>query len=197
MTVEWEQVISLKKDDEDEMTYTHFQHRHNFAVWCAARAVQRGFTRSLVLKEALEKCGVMEFIRDNKESAISQQEFDERHDQWCSSILATWERNRIEGASYGRAAKLLAVYLKSMIVVQVSPNRLSEVAHPPIDQIILQNISKDKDIRHPNKGQWKEINWTQLDKTAYKRLVHDFRQVFYGKPFWIIEKYWTIPDTDG
>lgn len=176
------------------MTYNHFQHRHNFAVWCAARAVQRGFTKSLVLKDALEKSGVVEFIRDNHETAISQQAFDGHHEKWCTSILATWERNHVEGASYGRAAKLLAVYLKSMIVVQVKASSLSDVAHPPIDRIILQNISKDKDVHHPNKGQWKEINWTQLDKPEYKRLVHDFRQLFNGKPFWAIEKYWAIPD---
>jgi hypothetical protein len=176
------------------MTYTHFQHRHNFAVWCAARAVQRGFAKSLVLKDALEKSGVVEFLRDNHETVISQREFDEHHDKWCASILATWERKHVEGASYGRAAKLLAVYLKSMIVVQVNASSLSDVAHPPIDRIILQNISKDKGIHHPNKGQWKGINWTQLDKPGYKKLVHDFRQVFSGRPFWAIEEYWAIPD---
>jgi hypothetical protein len=178
----------------DEMTYTHFQHRHNFAVWCAARAVQRGFAKSLVLKDALEKAGVAGFIRDNHETTLSQQEFDQYHEEWCESILAAWKKNHVKGASYGRAAKLLAVYLKSMIVVQANRSGLSDVAHPPIDRIILHNISKDEHIHHPNKGQWKEINWTQLDKHAYKRLICDFRQVFNGKPFGAIEKYWSISD---
>ncbi|MFH0957458.1 MAG: hypothetical protein V1897_02025 [Pseudomonadota bacterium] len=120
------------------MTYSHFQHRHNFAVWCAARAVQRGFVKSPVLKDALEKSGVVEFIKNNEGRSLSQDNFDKRHETWCESILQTWEKDKIKGASYGRAAKLLAVYIKSMIVVQNDQNKLSDVAHPPIDRIILR-----------------------------------------------------------
>ena len=178
----------------NKMTYSHFQHRHNFAVWCAARAVQRGFVKSPFLKNALEKSGVVEFIKNNEGRSLSQDDFDKRHETWCESILQTWEKDKIKGASYGRAAKLLAVYIKSMIVVQNDQNKLSDVAHPPIDRIILQNISKDENIEHPNRAGWKEINWTKLTRSEYKRLINDFRQVFDGKPFWIIEKYWIIPD---
>ncbi len=116
------------------------------------------------------------------------------HEQWCDVILTTWEKARVDGASYGRAAKLVAVYIKSMIVVQNDGNSFSSVAHPPIDRILLQNISKDKTICHRNKSNWKEIKWTQLNKTEYIKLVSDFRQVFEGKPFWTIEKYWIVED---
>jgi hypothetical protein len=61
------------------MNYSHFQHRHNFSVWCAARAVQRKFTKTPVLKEALEKSGVAEFIRQNEDKAIFQEDFDKLH----------------------------------------------------------------------------------------------------------------------
>jgi hypothetical protein len=105
-----------------------------------------------------------------------------------------WEKNKVRGASYGRAAKLLAVYLKSMIIVQDNSSGLSDVAHPPIDRIILQNISKDKNINHPHKQDWKYTNWTQLDEPSYKQLIADFRQVLEGKPFWYIDKYWVLID---
>lgn len=176
------------------MTYSHFQHRHNFAAWCAARAVQRGFAKTPILKEALEKSGVVEFIKEKTGEELSQENFDKLHEQWCDVILKNWEMASVKGASYGRAAKLVAVYIKSMIVVQTDGNKLSNIAHPPIDRILLQNISKDKTIRHPKKCDWKQINWTSLDKRAYIKLVSDFRQVFEGKPFWAIEKYWIIQD---
>jgi hypothetical protein len=179
---------------KDEMTYSHFQHKHNFATWCAARAVQRGFAKSPILKESLEVSGVVEFVKNNKARGLSQQEFDHNHENWCQTIMEFWEENGVRGASYGRAAKLLAVYLKSMIVVQDNRNDLADIVHPPIDRIILQNISKNKDINHPHKRYWKYINWTQLDEPGYKQLIADFRHVYEGKPFWLIEEYWTLAD---
>lgn len=174
------------------MPYSHYQHRHNFAVWCAARAVQRNFANAntLILKEALENSGVVAFIKDNEENDISKTHFDEQHERWCNSILKTW--NNIDGASYGRAAKLVAVYIKAMIVVRNGQSKLAIVAHPPIDRIILKNISRDSRIHHDNRENWKEINWTKLDKEKYKKLIKDFRQVVNNQPFWVIEKYWSI-----
>jgi hypothetical protein len=168
---------------QNEMTYSHFQHRHNFAVWCAARAVQRKFTKSPFLKDALEKSGVVEFIKNNEGRSITQEDFDKQHESWCESIIQTWAKDKIKGASYGRAAKLIAVYIKSMIMVQNDRSKLSDVAHPPIDRIIVQNISKDKNINHPNGTSWKKMNWTELNKSEYKKLIDEFQQVFDGKPF--------------
>lgn len=176
------------------MTYSHFQHRHNFAVWCAARAVQRKFAKTSVLKEALEKSGVVEFIKQNEDKPVSQKDFDKFHAKWCDSIIQTLVSRNVEGSSYGRAAKLIAVYIKAMIVVNRGDSKLSEVAHPPIDRMILQNISKDKSIKHPNRQHWKAVNWTELDKSQYLNLIRDFRLVFNDKPFWHLEQYWTVTD---
>jgi len=174
------------------MTYSHFQHRHKFAVWCAAGAVYRNFTKTPILKEALEKSGVVEFIKENERKDITPKNFDIHHETWCESIIQTWGKGNISGGSYGRAAKLLAVYIKSMVVVHNAQSKLSKVAHPPIDRITLQNISKDKNIDHPNRTSWKKINWTELSKSKYIELINDFRQVLDGQPFWFLEKYWTI-----
>lgn len=174
------------------MAYTHFTHRHNFAVWCAARAVQRNFTKTENLKEALEKSGIAEFIKENEEKEITQKDFDEKHEHWCESILGHWKSRKIEGASYGRAAKLVAIYIKSMVVVRNGQSQLSTVAHPPVDRIILKNICKDKTVNHINKAGWQKINWTALNRENYKKLIIEFRQLFDDEPFWAIEKYWSI-----
>ena len=174
------------------MNYSHFQHRHNFAVWCAARAVQRKFAKTPVLKEALENSGVAEFVSQNEDKTISQKDFDKLHADWCDSILQTWKNKNVNGSSYGRAAKLIAVYIKSMTIVRNGQSSLSEAAHPPIDRMILHNISKDKAITHPNRLKWKAVNWTELEKIEYLNLINDFRKVFHGKPFWHLEQYWPI-----
>jgi len=165
-------------------------------MWCAARAVQRGFVKSKFLKEALEASGVVEFVKSDTGKGLSQQEFDQYHENWCQNILGLWEKNEIPRASYGRAAKLIAIYLKSMIVVQDNPDSLVSVIHPPVDRIVLQGISRDENIHHPNKKHWKSINWTQLDGPRYRQLMSDFREVFEGQPFWHIEKYWILTDDE-
>jgi len=93
----------LRAPDElyvKEMNYSHFQHRHNFAVWCAARAVQRGFVKTPVLKEAIEKSGIVEFVRKNENKKIPQEKFDKFHGEWCDSIIKTWENMNVKGSSY-------------------------------------------------------------------------------------------------
>lgn len=176
------------------MTYSHFEHRHKFAVWCAARAVQRNFAKTPILKEALENSGVVEFIKENEEKDICQNDFDKHHESWCESIMQRWERNNIKGSSYGRAAKLLAVYIKAMIVVRNGQSTLATVAHPPIDRRILKNISQDTTVIHQNKHIWNEINWTQMNQLDYKNLIHDFQDLLDSKPLWQIEKYWSVTD---
>ena len=117
---------------------------------------------------------MVEFVKENEEKDISQSDFDKHHESWCESIMQTWERDEIKGASYGRAAKLLAVYIKSMIVVRDGQSKLSAVAHPPIDRMILKNISKDESIKHQNRGGWKEIKWTKMNKSEIEGQVSTY-----------------------
>ena len=69
------------------MTYSHFIHRHKFAVWCAARAVQRKFAKTIFLRDALEKCGIVEFMEHYNGCDISPETFDKLHENWCEAIL--------------------------------------------------------------------------------------------------------------
>lgn len=55
--------------------YEIFEHKHKFSVWAAARATQRGFTNVDNLKEALEDCGIVEFIKDPESFEIDEDEF--------------------------------------------------------------------------------------------------------------------------
>ena len=98
------------------MPYDLFTHRHNFAVWAAARAAQRSFTGVQNLKEALEASGVQRFLPDPDFLTINCIRFEELHKVWCTAIVASLSARAIQNVTYGRAAKLLAVYLKGMVI---------------------------------------------------------------------------------
>src|SRR5205809_717760 len=62
----------------DEVKYELDEHRHRFSVWAAARATQRGLCDVVTLREALENCGVVAFLRGADLDAIGPSEFDKR-----------------------------------------------------------------------------------------------------------------------
>jgi hypothetical protein len=172
--------------------YTHFIHRHNFATWCSNEAVKRGWNginRELV-KEALERSGVTNYLQNYHGQIITEFVFDDLHERWCDSITEYWAKHGIKEISYGRAAKSLATYIKAMLIIQENHSSLQDVAHPPIDRQVLQNMSKDQSIDNKIRRNCKEINWTKLDKPSYKQLISDLRQLEKGEPFWNLERYW-------
>src|SRR5690606_30898398 len=79
--------------------------------------------------------------------------------------------------------ELVAVYLKSMVVVGPSPDsKLAAVAHPPIDRILLQNLAAAHG-RGPHFKKWRLTAWTSLSEAEYYSLIADLRDVLAtGEP---------------
>jgi hypothetical protein len=176
--------------------YDHFQHRHNFAAWAAARAASRGLKRMRagVATSAIAACGVMEFVRSNESQPITADEFDTLHREWCDAARKALHRSGVAGCTFGRAAKLIAVYLKAMVVV--GPywyGPLARVAHPPIDRILLQAAARA--TGGARSRDWQEINWTQLRPKPYYALIEELRGTLApGAPFWRLEEYWKVSE---
>lgn len=170
------------------MPYSEFQHRHNFAVWTAARAAQRGLTTVKNLRDALDQSGVVLFAK--KPSNLRR--FNEQHRVWCRSISDFLESRGVSGATYGRAAKLVNVYLKSMITIQDSSSPAANIIHPPIDRILIQNLSKKPELADGAKAMLTKLNWTEIDEDSYFELIKFLRQLNGDRPFWMIEEYWTV-----
>ena len=167
------------------MKYTFNDHLHNYAVWTAARAVQRSFVKTAIIKEAIENSGLPAVISRN--DITTSDEFDNFHDRCCREILNFFIKHSIKGASYGRAAKIVSIYIKTSIVIRDSgKSRLAIIAHPPIDNILLKNLDKKM-----KKG-FSKLRWTQLDRQAYLGLIEELRVITPGE-FWKLEQYW-IPD---
>ena len=178
------------------MTYDIFQHKHNFSVWAAARAAQRRFTNVETLKEALEQCGVVEFLKDPSALTTDKEEFDALHRTWCRNIVDWLVEKGVREVTFGRAAKLIAVYLKSMVIIGADAYcKLAQIVHPPVDRILLRNLSRSPEIRSPHKRAWRHINWSQLDEDEYYMLMSQLASCLgNGEPMWSLERYWTVID---
>lgn len=178
------------------MEYDLFEHRHRFAVWAAARAAQRGLTSVSILRSALEATDLVRFVRLRSSLRTGPTAYDRHHRRWCSSILRHLHRAGIEKAAYGHAAKLVAIYLKSMVVVGPhGDSRLASVIDPPIDRILLSRLTT-QNVCSDEMSKWRGTQWTTLDKRSYYALISDLRATLpKDEPFWKLEQYWTVtPD---
>lgn len=180
------------------MPYDLFTHRHNFAVWAAARAAQRGFTGVQNLTAALEASGVQRFLPDAEYLNIGCKRFEELHKSWCAAIVASLTDRAVQNVTYGRAAKLLAVYLKSMVVTAgAAYTPIARCIHPPIDRRLLQALATDSRYEEQKRTAWRNTNWTQLNEEQYYELIKLLRETLPPEiPFWMLEEYWTASDEE-
>ena len=176
------------------MSYNLFEHRHRFAVWAAARATQRGFTSVEKLRAALESTDIKTFVQQQANVEISEDEFLELHHKWCEAILKHLSGVDVLDPRFGRAAKLVAVYLKVMIVVgPYDESPLARVAHPPIDRILLKGLAKCTDIPPAAQEIFRTTNWTSLKPEEYDALIIQIKDCVPDiVPFWHLERYWTV-----
>jgi hypothetical protein len=150
------------------MRYDIYQHRHNFAVWAAARASQRRLTTVDTLRKALESSEVVAFVRDHVTDKIDSDAFAAKHRSWCEEIVRSLLDAGVMNATFGRAAKLVAVYLKSMVVIgPFADSDLARVAHPPIDRILLRNLARAEGLETGLSTMLRMTNWTALE--SYER----------------------------
>lgn len=174
-------------------SYTIEEHRHNFSVWAAARAAQRGFTDVKNLREALEGCGVREFLQQTHAKDTSFEQYRDLHSNWCNSIMEHLESLGLESVTFGRSAKLIAIYLKSMVVIRDETSDLAINVLPSIDGVLLKNISKDRTLEKDFRKKCANIKWTQLDENEYNQLIDDLKKyIILDQPMWSLEHYWTV-----
>lgn len=179
------------------MSYDLSEHRHRFAVWAAARASQRGFTTVENLRDALQATDIRKVLSAPQTLQLSAGEFDALHRRWCSSICSSLRQRGIAKVTYGRAAKLIAVYLKATVIMSDGCNSsLGRNLYPPIDRILLHGLASSDRITSPHKAAWRLINWTQLDEPGYNQLIGQLKgAISDDAPFWTIEEYWEPSDT--
>lgn len=175
--------------------YTIAEHRHRFAAWAAARASQRGLRDGKVecFVSAIVDSGLRDAVEAPASLPTSASEFDIWHVKIAEKIVASMSK-RCAGVTYGHAAKAIAIYLKSMIVLGTGkPEEFVSVLHPPIDDILLKTITRDSTLSKRIRALCKSTKWTQLNADSYAQLIFALRDEGLDKPqFWNLERYWTI-----
>jgi hypothetical protein len=165
-------------------SYTISIHTYNFAVWTAARAVSRNFTGTQNIIEAIKASKIWEDVT-NPNIKWTQEYFDARHKEWADKIIATINDKNID-CSFGQAAKIIAVFLKTAIIL---PNQgegdLAAVIHPPIDRILLKNLESAGKIG-------KVSAWTKFDEKAYEDVISEIKENF--NPLWHVEEFWSVEE---
>jgi hypothetical protein len=178
--------------------YDISEHRHRFAVWAAARATQRGFTTVGNLREAIEATSLRAELSNAQFFQTRTTEFEHLHRKWCLIICSFLDERQIAKATYGRAAKLIAVYLKATVILgNGADTPLGQCIHPPIDRILLRNLAANPRIKSPDKVNWRKTNWTDLNQVSYFDLVAQLRKEIPDEaPFWMLEEYWNVTNAD-
>ena len=173
--------------------YSPALHRHRFACWTAARAVNRDFTSTKLVISAIENCGLRQLV-ENPVEVSSQEAFDRLHAQTCRAILAHWdEQSRtqpIKGPSYGRAAKVVSIYLKTSIGMrELGSHLLQPFLHPPIDRVLLLAMRKQLGYTIATLP-----TWIALTEVGYHEVLTRLKSWSADQPppneLWRAERYW-------
>lgn len=172
------------------MSYSFEEHKHRFAVWTAARAVQRSFTKTRIISDVIAETGLRS--TSNTMENFSQNEFDEFHRTCCNDLAARFKQRDID-CSYGRAAKIVSIYLKTKLIIGGDlGGPLASIIHPPIDSILLKNLAKQD--KYPGLGELAGRTWTNFDHTEYWSLV-DLIRLNIGFFDWRLEEFW-LPEQE-
>ena len=158
------------------------EYLHRFACWTAARAVQRRYSaKTKEIQEAIEKTELKKLIENPR--IDSPEKFDAFHLKTCNTIQT--KLGGAEKTSFGRAAKIVAIYLKTAIVLPDNGESvLAKIIYPPIDRKLLQNLCR----AFKDKG-FMENPWTELNKEQHQDLIKKMREISPDS-FWKIESFW-------
>lgn len=175
--------------------YTAAVHTHRYAAWCAARASGRGLKGSTnaAIRKAIEDSELPAVINGPSSAwPATASAFDAEHRKWCDQVLASLHQAGVSKATFGRAAKIVAIYLKTRVICGghiESP--MGQLAHPPIDRVLLQGVAKDPGFSKQHRTRWRRTNWTELDAVGYADVIGSLRvEGLDQRGFWRVEKWW-------
>lgn len=180
--------------------YSLAEHRHRYAAWCSARAAGRGLAGATngVFRAALEASELPVLLRaDAGQWPTSPPAFDRAHRGWCAAAVSSLHDQGVTDATFGRAAKLVAIYLKTLLVCGgLDRTSFARVAHPPIDRVLLKALSRERRFPASARALWRATNWTAMDADAYDRIIGSLREAgLDGDGFWRVERWWIGDDS--
>ncbi|WP_431512123.1 hypothetical protein [Variovorax sp. DAIF25] len=197
------------------MSYDIEEHRHRFAVWTAGRAYARGGTgggysmanaKWLIETSQLRMFGTLSKLPEPEAIDAFVHERIAALIDVSRSMTYSKAAQKDESlpfvCTYGRAQKLVNIYLKTTIVCsQAHDDPAVSALHPPLDRVLLEaltalpgkepsSVSTEfaKAIRAAKRQHG--VRWTSFDKSAYVTYIDAIKLLQKGQPLWAVEEHW-------
>lgn len=174
------------------MPYLIEEHRHRFAAWAASRAASvKGCRFTVEIGRALLEAAGLHTIAETPERLPTN--IDYEHKNWRQTIIKNGKTKYDLNITHGVAAKLINVYLKSLLVCGGYHNHEKVKAlHPPVDSLLLSEL-EEKNVGGLREI-WKHygnIRWSKFSSDEYEDLIKKIQQVLQPEAgLWSIEEYW-------
>ena len=194
--------------------YDIHEHRHRVAVWAAGRAYSRqgpGHTIA-VAKHLIEKSGLG--VINTADQLPPPDEMNEFIHQRIQAVIdasiGLYYTKRAKGepdvrkalvCTYGRAQKLVNMYLKLKIICAgYHDHPHVKAMHPPLDAVLLQALDSSNAIDQESDllifreklqaAKDMSKTWTTFDRTTYEAYISAIRTFQGDQPLWAIERLW-------
>jgi hypothetical protein len=172
--------------------YTIEEHLHRYACWTAARAASISRFKNSEIVSCFEKVSLREKVQSLRhEYNLNHNDYLQWFISMCDKIMValneieTKEKGR--RISFGIAAKLVSIYIKTVEVLPTKgASRLSNIAFPPIDSILLNNLKKKSNLEITS------VNWSKMEKGYFIDLINQLKAFIGDLPFWKLELYWKV-----
>jgi hypothetical protein len=172
--------------------YNCAEHAHVFALWAAARAIQRRAkgAKSKRLSKAFAAAGLRAEFQTAEQSEWDAVSFDAEHKRWCEQF----QRSAAPAValSFGQAAKFIAIYLKVVHVLRMPQSSFVKCVHPPVDSELLKAVPE---AHLEAVGLDHSSAWTKFDFESYSAAIVALRAWMPDlEEFWRIEAFWNPVD---
>lgn len=177
------------------MNYDIKTHIHLYSSWAASRAASTSKLNRFTVEtgqKILGKAAIRNLILSPDGLPKSETEFDNQHKIWREEIISFSNKFAKKEFTHGIAAKLINIYLKSVIICGgFHDHKNSKFIHPPIDSVLLEELAFNN---FNNSAMfWRnaqKIAWSNFDSNFYQMVISEIRNGLRGEPLWTIEKYW-------
>jgi len=180
--------------------YSIEKHKHLYAIWCAAAAYGRGLAgggNSLAFK-LIEASGLCQVT----EPEHIGQNVDEWQIGFMNKIGAEATRLGVTDFSFGRAQKLVNIYLKTVLVCGGHHQHPSvALLHPPLDFELFKGLrsflSKNRAAMDKARSafiaaQKRNPRWTKFSEADYVAHIDAIKLLMAGRPLYQVEEYWEL-----
>ena len=182
----------------DAEPYTIELHKHRYATWCAASAYGRGLKRggNDTAKALIDASGL--------KAVTSPADIGEDVDAWLfammDKIMVKADQMELVGFAFGRAQKLVNIYLKTVLVGGGHHEHpLVKKLHPPLDLQLLNGLDAFLQKNSENAGRVAfenartvEHRWTHFTAEHYMAHIQAIKLVMGNRPLFMAEEHWCL-----